>query len=476
MSSTGTTATHSTIATAALPYHEPTIATVLTQASLLLALNALNSVFDKLAYCGLLGQIALGITWGTPGVKWLDDTIEATIVQLGYLGLILMVYEGGLSTSLSALKANFWLSLGVAFTGIALPISFSFALKTLLNATSLQCFAAGAALCSTSLGTTFTLLRSSGLAHTRLGVILTSAAMLDDVIGLVMVQVISSLGQSSSPGAGLSVSDVLRPVLVSIGFAVLAPAVCIWAVKPLTIRIDSYRQKQNTPLLIKETLGGREAAVIIHTLVLLGLVAGAGYAGFNWILDTYNGDVFWNCEKPDAIVVDANAQASSPSQAGNPSQKDQSGVAAHTGEEQEISREGSEMSERDGPSHRHTSPAGQRPLSLYPASLIGCGMVARGEIGFLISSLAESQGIFESSNTDDPDESQSSSQIFLVVTWAVVLCTIVGPLAVGLLAQRLRRLQEGLRDVDENSGDGSVAVQADGRQQNGVLGVWGLET
>ncbi|KAL5612752.1 uncharacterized protein BROUX77_002908 [Berkeleyomyces rouxiae] len=281
-------ATSESHATAALPYHEPGISTVLIQASLLVALNISNSVIDRLAYCGLLGQIALGIAWGTPGAKWLDDTFETAIMQLGYMGLILIVYEGGLSTSLPALKANLWLSLGVALTGIALPIGLSFALSALVNATSLQCFAAGAALCSTSLGTTFTLLRSSGLAHTRLGIILTSAAMIDDVIGLVMVQVISSLGESSSSsGTGLSATDILRPVLVSLGLAVFAPAVCAWVVKPVTLWINAYREKPEAPPLLNKVMDRPETVVVLHTLVLLGAVAGAGYAGTSVLYAAY---------------------------------------------------------------------------------------------------------------------------------------------------------------------------------------------
>lgn len=71
----------------------------------------------------------------------------------------------------------------MALTGIVLPIGLSFVLIVLVNASPLQAFAAGAALCSTSLGTTFTVMQTSGLSTTRMGVVLTSAAMMDDVVG-----------------------------------------------------------------------------------------------------------------------------------------------------------------------------------------------------------------------------------------------------------------------------------------------------
>jgi hypothetical protein len=68
--------------------------TILVLTSFLLLLNILNAALDRVLYCGLLGQVLVGIALGTPGAKWLSLSIEETVVQLGYLGLILLVYEG----------------------------------------------------------------------------------------------------------------------------------------------------------------------------------------------------------------------------------------------------------------------------------------------------------------------------------------------------------------------------------------------
>lgn len=81
---------------AAFGYHEPTIATLLNQTGFLLVLNIVNVCLDKLLYCGLIGQLFIGILWGTPGAKWLDRETETVIQQLGYIGLIMLVYEGKL--------------------------------------------------------------------------------------------------------------------------------------------------------------------------------------------------------------------------------------------------------------------------------------------------------------------------------------------------------------------------------------------
>ena len=81
-------------------------------------------------------------------------------------------------------------------------------------------------------------------------------------------------------------------------------------------------------------------------------------------------------------------------------------------------------------------------------------MVARGEIGFLISSVAESNGVFGSSSDEE------SSELFLVVTWAILLCTLFGPVAVGTMVRRVKRLQNEERTRQTGKAD--------------PLGVWGV--
>lgn len=155
----------------------------------------------------------------------------------------------------------------------------------LLGATPVQAFAAGAALCSTSLGTTFTILSTSGLDKSRLGVILSSAAMLDDVAGLVMVQVISNLGRSADSFTAIT---VIRPVFVSIAFAVVVPAVCWAVVKPITKPILAQTAKKDEEQSRLWTwIRTPVAAFIAHTLVLLGLVAGSTYAGTSNLFAAY---------------------------------------------------------------------------------------------------------------------------------------------------------------------------------------------
>ncbi|EHA56027.1 hypothetical protein MGG_08252 [Pyricularia oryzae 70-15] len=570
-----------------LPYHEPSITTIIILSGFLILLNAINYGLDKLVYCGLIGQVFLGIAWGTPGAGWLSEEMEHSIVQLGYLGLILVVYEGGLSTDFRSLKANLLLSTAVAITGIALPMAFSFALASMLGASPLQAFTAGAALCSTSLGTTFTVLGTSGLVTTRMGVVLTSAAMMDDVVGLIMVQVVSNLSGSAG---NFEPVTVIRPVFVSLGLTVLLPLLCRFLIRPGTLHLNAARIKSPGSSLDR-LLRLPQTSLTIHTGCLLGLVIVGTYAGTSGLLSAYVAGAsisWWDSEVPHVPTHTAQEKQHEPptKQTNEPksNQATESGVLAgppasgqrqlpdesvrNSGTEiyehyyskavsiilspfffasigfsvpisqmfsgpivwkgvvytllmilgklicgvwllsfvsplrslqrlvRTLSRSGHEVSivtpgaqctqdvprpsneqaasgtQPTDPSHNtperaamaetqstdsptnNASPDPEMPISTYPACILGCAMVARGEIGFLISALAESTGIF-SGQAGAPER---PSELFLIVTWAITLCTIIGPLCVGLLVNRVKRLERKSRGGKHN-----------------VLGAWGVQ-
>ncbi|CBF73888.1 hypothetical protein AN8100.2 [Aspergillus nidulans FGSC A4] len=583
------------MADSAFAYHEPSISTILNQTGLLLVLNIVNTCLDKLLYCGLIGQLFVGILWGTPGAQWLDRSVETVIQQLGYLGLIMLVYEGGLSTSLSSLRANMYLSVAVAFTGIGIPMALSFVLMELVSATPLQAFAAGAALSATSLGTTFTILSTTGLITTRLGTVTTSAAMLDDVVGLVMVQIISNLGGS---GNSFSALTVVRPLFVSLGLGVGVVLACRFVLRPFLMRVLPSRDRlpgfTSTP----------QFAFLRYTGLLVGLVAGATYAGTSSLLAAYLAGVIssWFDGLLRAMPV-STAESSSFRQEASPQPASRDSSVTHSprspepGQEREqitgmhiyehyyqgpvnriltpmffasigfaipitemfqgsvvwrgfvyallmtfgkmctglwlvrgspvsglttfarilkaslsyvtscLRRPLKSQSEKsphaqqaqhrepvqntDGapqePSDNRSARVGSnnqkegeyatntdsdrppqrepdqrtpfvsslppKPKSLYPATILSLAMVARGEIGYLIASLAESNGIFGK-------DSQGSSETYLVVVWAISLCTLIGPISVGTLVKRVKILQR----QRENSNTGGADP----------LGVWGI--
>nr|VWP00575.1 Tea4 [Ganoderma boninense] len=234
-------------------------------------------VVDYLFYGGLVAEIALGTVYGSPLANILPVDWQTTFTTVGYLGLILVVFEGGLSTNLPVLLSNLPLSIVCALTGIAAPIALSFALlQAGFGYEPLEAFAAGAALSSTSLGTTLAALNSvtkytatlsvsdpsllDNTAHTisenansatqtfpqeketplqqsRICTILISAAIIDDVVGLVIASLIPALATVDSNYPYDNSSNlawiIIRPLLSSFLIAVIAPFVSRFVLRPI---------------------------------------------------------------------------------------------------------------------------------------------------------------------------------------------------------------------------------------------------
>ena len=63
------------------------------------------------------------------------------------------------------------------------------------------------------------------------------------------------------------------------------------------------------------------------------------------------------------------------------------------------------------------------------AILVAFAMTVRGEIGFLAAGVSQSVGVM------DPPE------VFLVVIWGIVLCTLFGAMGVGFIARKIERTE-----------------------------------
>jgi len=144
-----------------LPYSEPGITALLSLTTFILLLNTTRYILDQFLYCGIIGEILIGIVYGLPvgGTAWLTQGTQEAIQSLGYLGLFGLVFEGGLTMDLALLRKSVYMSVSVATVGLLMPIALSFVLLGLpfesggesLYPAPLAAFSAGASLCSTSL-------------------------------------------------------------------------------------------------------------------------------------------------------------------------------------------------------------------------------------------------------------------------------------------------------------------------------------
>jgi Kef-type K+ transport system membrane component KefB len=457
-----------------LPYETPSIIQLLTLGSFLLLLPAFKLIFQRLIFAGILGPLVLGIIYGVPLADILTREWQETFLALGYLGLILLIFEGGMTTRLDLLRANMALSLVCALVGVGGSMALSFAvLSAGLGYPLSEAFVLGAALSATSLGTTFAIL--GRLGQSRIGTVIMSAAMIDDVVGceclvrviglqlnrpypVIMASIVTSLGKSASPGGSVGWA-IGRPVMAACLLTIIVPICTRYLLKPVYDRflfpyISPFAPYGHAILMILTLAGLCAAAEYAGTSVLYGAyVAGAALAyldahppphpptedratfldvfhkmlgpvqsalleplffasiGFAIpFLSAWRGAVVWQG------LVYASAMVAGKLLVGVCVPL---WIAAPHAFWALMGALHIPLAKR-----RRINTAAVRG-TLLPATILGSAMVARGEIGLLILELGYVQA------------GRLSERGFLVGVWAVVLNTLLGPIAVGLLMRRI---------------------------------------
>jgi Kef-type K+ transport system membrane component KefB len=190
-----------------------------------------------------------------------------------------------MTTSLDALLQMLPLSLCVALTGLLTPIALSFILTPAFGFPLIHAFAAGAALSSTSLGTILTVLQPRvigfDIRQSKLGVVLLSAAVMDDVVAFIFSQILSVIGSGSTGGNELGVG-IGRTIGVTVGLAVVALPICRWVLKLLYKRLMARKGQWEG-----KVWGGQGLILMIMAVLFIGMIAAAGYGGTSPLYGVY---------------------------------------------------------------------------------------------------------------------------------------------------------------------------------------------
>ncbi len=191
-------------------------ALLLAFASALIGAKLFGSAAERIGQPAVLGELLAGVILG-PSVLGLVPLSDG-IFLLAEIGVILLLFEVGLETDLEELVRVGGPALAVAITGMALPFGGGFALARLLGYGPLTCVFVGAALTATSIGITARVLSELDLLKTREGQIILGAAVIDDVLGLVVLAIVSGVAEKGV----LSASSALRTGIFSILFLAVA--------------------------------------------------------------------------------------------------------------------------------------------------------------------------------------------------------------------------------------------------------------
>jgi Kef-type K+ transport system membrane component KefB len=170
----------------------------------------------------LLGGILLG-NLGLAGVHVFEPiATDASIDMLARLGVLILLFEVGLESTVGQMLKVGMSSFIVAIVGVAAPFALGWAVSAwLLPTESVYVHAfLGATLCATSVGITARVLQDLHASQTREARIILGAAVIDDVLGLVILAVVGAVIQGANTGTSLSFAQTAVILAKAIGFLV----------------------------------------------------------------------------------------------------------------------------------------------------------------------------------------------------------------------------------------------------------------
>jgi Kef-type K+ transport system membrane component KefB len=171
-------------------------------------------VFERLGQPGIVGEILAGVLIGPYVLGWMAP--NETLTLLSELGVMFLLFRVGLEVRSSDLLRVGGTATAVAALGVALPFALGWGILTLWGEPSIEAIFTGAAMVATSVGITAQVLRAKGLLETRAARIILAAAVIDDVLGLLVLAVVSSMARGSVNYVELAITAAL-----AIGFTVL---------------------------------------------------------------------------------------------------------------------------------------------------------------------------------------------------------------------------------------------------------------
>eukprot|EP00232_Nephroselmis_pyriformis_P015211 CAMPEP_0182888814 /NCGR_PEP_ID=MMETSP0034_2-20130328/21666_1 /TAXON_ID=156128 /ORGANISM="Nephroselmis pyriformis, Strain CCMP717" /LENGTH=934 /DNA_ID=CAMNT_0025022269 /DNA_START=70 /DNA_END=2871 /DNA_ORIENTATION=+ len=220
----------------------------------------------------LVGEIMSGILVGPHGIDLAPR--PTSLMLIGEVGLLLMVLEAGIEVDLSQLALVGGRGVMVAVFGSLVPLLIGFSL-------AMACFdmeyknalAVGATLAPTSMGISLKVLQEGGVLNTPTGQLIIAAAVIDDVIALVLLSELEALEDPS-------IANFIIPIVASLAFIL---GVGVAAIK----FVPGFLAKQVVP-----RLPAKHVEVVLLGMVLAvgaGLTAGVHYGRSSHLLGAFLG-------------------------------------------------------------------------------------------------------------------------------------------------------------------------------------------
>ena len=383
-------------------------------ATMLVGAKLLGELAERIGQPAVLGELVAGVVLGGSvlGVVPASGTAADVVRVFAELGVVLLLFEIGLETDLREMFRVGTASLSVAMVGVILPFALGFVYWAYLphaasgGTTDLTTAAVfvGATLTATSVGITARVLSDLSRMNTQEARIIIGAAVIDDVIGLVILTVVSGM----AAGASVSAFGILRISAVAVGFLVIAVLVGRFAVPRLFDLVVRMRVRYVLLVFaVAFALGLSAVAAVAGSALIIGaFAAGIILSGTNQF-DTIEREV-----RPVASIFApiffVSVGASVNLRLLDPTQEGSAGLLGIAGALIVLAIAGK------------IAAGWAAPWVAYRRIVVGVGMVPRGEVGLIFADIGRRSGIL-------------NEAVFGAVLLMIMVTTFVAPPALKLL-------------------------------------------
>jgi Kef-type K+ transport system membrane component KefB len=192
----------------------------------------LGQLFTSLGRPAMLGELIAGVLVGSHVLGLVPD--HEFIHLLAQVGVLVLLFEVGLETDLIGLVRVGPKSIAVAAAGMVLPMAGGYFLARAMGLSTNGCLMLAGALSATSIAVTSYALSQIGASQTEEGRIIVGAAVMDDVLGLVVLGVVSKVASAGEVTWGFGLAATGRAV----GFLLVAIVLGSLLARPLLNLVD----------------------------------------------------------------------------------------------------------------------------------------------------------------------------------------------------------------------------------------------
>jgi Kef-type K+ transport system membrane component KefB len=177
----------------------------------------------RLKQPSVLGELVAGLVVGVSGLHFIDPA-QPVLLLLAQVGVTLLLFEIGLESDLRSLLKLGPQALAVALVGMFIPFAMGYAVMKFVGAPDLLSVFVGSTATATSIGISAKVLSDLGYLQRPEGQIILGAAVIDDILGVVVLSVVAGIAK----GGSLEFGEVARIIFSSLGFLVGAIILGNW--------------------------------------------------------------------------------------------------------------------------------------------------------------------------------------------------------------------------------------------------------